>query len=100
MWRTIEHAFGQLWGAVDAPGLPDVSNLTATAVLGWYAWHTASRTIPALLETFRQEMAASRADCRVELAALHDELNRQREQDHDDHQAILDALRRLAERGE
>jgi hypothetical protein len=57
--------------------LPEVGNLTATAMLGWYAWHIVARTIPELVSNFRAELAAERAGhhaaiesiCR-ELAAL------------------------------
>jgi hypothetical protein len=36
-----------MWADLNTlPLLPDISNLTATAVLGWYAWHTVSKTIP------------------------------------------------------
>ena len=35
--------------------LPDLGNLTATAVLGWYAWHTASKSIPGIVRSFREE---------------------------------------------
>ncbi len=37
-----------------------VGNLTATAILGWYAWHTATKTIPQLVENFRRELATER----------------------------------------
>ena len=57
--------------------LPEVGNLTATAMLGWYAWHTVARTIPQIVTAFRAELAAERAShlaaveliCR-ELAAI------------------------------
>ena len=51
--------------------ISDVSNLTATAILGWYAWHTVSRTFPAIMKAFRDEMNLVRAECRVERDSLH-----------------------------
>lgn len=78
--------------------VPDVGNITATAILGWYAWHTASRTIPDLLSAFREELEMSRIECRVERETLRDELNAERIERHDDHLAIVQALHELAER--
>ncbi len=59
--------------AADVP-LPDVSNLTATAMLGWYAWHTASRTIPDLVANFRAELAAERDNHRATIECFCHEL--------------------------
>lgn len=78
--------------------MPDVGNITATAILGWYAWHTASRTIPDLLAAFRAELETSRVECRLEREALRDELSAERIERHDDHRAIVQALQELAER--
>jgi len=78
--------------------LPDLSNITATAILGWYAWHTASRTIPELLRDFRNEIAAGRAEFRAELEAFRQELAAERRERHEDHQAIVEALHELSER--
>jgi hypothetical protein len=50
--------------------LPEVGNLTATAMLGWYAWHTVARTIPELVTNFRAELAAERADHRAAIESL------------------------------
>ncbi len=77
---------------------PDLGNLTATAILGWYAWHTASRTIPELLQAFREELATAREECRREREALRDELNAERIERHSDHMAIVEALHELAAR--
>lgn len=77
---------------------PDLGNLTATAILGWYAWHTASRTIPELLTAFREELATARDDCRIERETLRDELNAERIERHTDHMAIVEALHELAAR--
>ena len=80
------------------PLLPDISNLTATAVLGWYAWHTVSKTIPEVVKTFRDEIAASRAECRAEREALYQELAAERMQRHHDHVAMAQALDELTRR--
>lgn len=78
--------------------MPDIGNITATAILGWYAWHTASRTIPELLAAFREELQTSRVECRLEREALRDELSAERIERHDDHRAIVQALHELTER--
>ncbi|HEX4132389.1 MAG TPA: hypothetical protein VHZ24_20330 [Pirellulales bacterium] len=80
--------------AGDLP-LPDVSNLTATAILGWYAWHTVSKTIPSIVRAFREEATAMRAECRVERELLYQELADERLQRHTDHMAIIEALNDL-----
>jgi hypothetical protein len=54
--------------------LPEVGNLTATAMLGWYAWHTVARTIPEIVTNFRTELAAERADHRAAIESLCREL--------------------------
>ena len=54
--------------------LPEVGNLTATAMLGWYAWHTVARTIPDLVSNFRAELSAERADHRAAIESLCREL--------------------------
>jgi len=77
---------------------PDLGNVTATAILGWYAWHTASRTIPGLLEAFREELATTRGEFRDEREALREELNAERIERHSDHMAIVEALHELAAR--
>ena len=78
--------------------MPDLGNVTATAILGWYAWHTASKTIPELLEAFREELATTRREGRVERETLREELNAERIERHSDHMAIVEALHELAER--
>ena len=62
----------------DVPPLADFGALSATAVLGWYAWHTANHMIPELVRAFREETAAQRAECAAEREALHAELVEQR----------------------
>jgi hypothetical protein len=54
--------------------LPEVGNLTATAMLGWYAWHTVARTIPEIVAAFRAELAAERSDHRAAIECLCREL--------------------------
>src|SRR5690554_1351358 len=75
--------------------LPDLGNLTATALLGWYAWHTVSRTIPELVRAFREEMASMRTESRAERENLHGEISAERLQRHSDHMAIIEALNQL-----
>ncbi|HWA98593.1 MAG TPA: hypothetical protein VG713_08875 [Pirellulales bacterium] len=78
--------------------LPDLSNVTATAILGWYAWHTVSKTIPGIVEAFREEAATMRSECRLERETLYQELAAERCQRHADHMAIIEALDDLARR--
>lgn len=85
------------WRLADVPA-PDFGNLTATAILGWYAWHTASRTLPHLVAEFRAEMAAARQECREERCELHEALTQEREQRQRDQSALVDALRGLSGR--
>lgn len=61
----------QLLADAELPKLPslDFGNLTATAILGWYAWHTTTRTIPQLVADFRQELHELRETFRQELQA-------------------------------
>jgi hypothetical protein len=88
-----------MWADLNTlPLLPDISNLTATAVLGWYAWHTVSKTIPEVVQAFRDEMAAARAECRGDREALYQELAAERQQRHNDHVAITQALDDLSQR--
>jgi hypothetical protein len=61
-------------------GMPDFGNLTSSAILGWYAWHTASKTIPGLVHHFREELAACRACQRAEQEAFREELAAERTQ--------------------
>lgn len=75
---------------------PELGNLTASAALGWYAWYTATRTVPGLLRTFREEMHAARQDFRADTAALREQLACEREYRHRDSEAIARALRQLS----
>ncbi len=81
--------------AADVP-LPDVSNLTATAMLGWYAWHTASRTIPELVANFRAELAAERDDHGAAVECFCHELRAQRSDRDGHHRELIAAIEQLA----
>jgi hypothetical protein len=78
----------------DSP-VSEVSNLTATAVLGWYAWHTATRTIPKLVESFRRELSAERAEHRADREAFLNEMSEERTQRHADNLVLAEALSAL-----
>jgi hypothetical protein len=70
--------------------------VTATAILGWYAWHTASRTIPGLIKNFRDDVRTERAEHLAELLAFREEMATEREQRHRDHMVIFDVLSALS----
>src|SRR5688572_9809047 len=74
------------------------STLTATSILGWYAWHTTTRTIPELVAAFRDELAAIRTECAAEREALHAELAAERNGRCEHHLLVVEALRDLARR--
>jgi len=80
----------------EIPVLQEFGSLTATAVLGWYAWHTATHVIPNLVAAFRDEMAKARAECGAERELLYGELASQRTQQHQDLVQIIAALGELA----
>lgn len=82
----------------DTLSMPDLSSLSATAILGWYAWHTAYHTIPSLVAAFREEMAAARAECGAERELLYAELAAERRQQHIDHGLVVEALAELSRR--
>ena len=94
-WREI---FAALPAALADVPFDALSNVTATAVLGWYAWHTASKTIPGLVRAFREETAALRQECRAERDAQRQDLAAERSQRHADHQEFVAALDRFADR--
>jgi hypothetical protein len=75
--------------------LPEVGNLTATAMLGWYAWHTVARTIPELVSSFRAELAAERTDHRTAVESICRELALERDRHHADSAAMIQALESL-----
>ncbi len=89
-----------VWVVAHMPALamPEVGNATATAILGWYAWHTASRTIPVLVNGFREEMAAERIAHRADREALLKEMAHAREMQREDNRAIVAALSDLTGR--
>ena len=82
----------------DVPDLHNFGALSATAVLGWYAWHTASYTLPNLVRAFLEEMTALRSECAAEREVLHADLADERRSRHDDQLLIAAALRDLADR--
>ena len=91
-------AAGYLTGQMtDFPGA-DLGSLTSTAALGWYAWHTATRTVPGLVKDFRDEMAAARLELRDERLAFYDQLREERRLRHDDSVAVVEALSALTTR--
>jgi hypothetical protein len=52
------------------PPFAELGNLTSTAILGWYAWHTTTRSIPQLVADFRNELAAERTQRHTDTAAI------------------------------
>jgi len=87
-----------MWSALASMGLEEVGNLTSTAILGWYAWHTAAKTLPELLRNFREELASEREASRAHLDAFREELSEERALRHADHQAMVNTLEAVAER--
>jgi hypothetical protein len=85
-------AAGAVLAVITQPQIAEFSNLTATAVLGWFAWHTATKTLPQLVENFRRELAAERAQHRADRDAFLREMAAQREQRHHDHTALQDSI--------
>lgn len=81
--------------AADSP-LAEVGNLTATAILGWYAWHTATKTIPQLVDDFRGELATERTLQRADRDAFLHEMAVERMQRHADNLAVVQAMDQLA----
>lgn len=55
------YLFGQATtgGLVDGFKL-DFGSLSATAILGWYAWHNTTYTIPSIVKEFREELGIER----------------------------------------
>jgi hypothetical protein len=88
----IPIAAGTLFALVAEPPLAEFSNLTATAVLGWYAWHTATRTLPQLVEDFRRELAAERALHRTDRDCFLRELAAERHQRQTEYAALKDSV--------
>lgn len=87
----------QLLADTDLPVLPniDVGNLTATAILGWYAWHTTTRTIPQIVADFRHELQELRETLREELASQRSSYEIEMQRQRDAHRLELDREREL-----
>jgi hypothetical protein len=77
------------------PPISGLSNLTATAILGWYAWQTATRTVPQLVADFRAELAATRDDHRHDRDAFFTEMSQERTNRRDDNSAMTQSLQQL-----
>jgi hypothetical protein len=68
------YLFGQAEPAPNTgTGIPgfniDFGSLSATAILGWYAWHNTTYTIPSIVKEFREELQTERKS--------NDEMNRE-----------------------
>jgi hypothetical protein len=87
-----------MWSGLGALGFEELGNLTSTAILGWYAWHTASKTLPELLRNFREELASGRETSQSHLDAFREELAEERAQRHADHLATTRVLEAVVER--
>jgi hypothetical protein len=74
------------------PPFAELSNLTATAILGWYAWHTATCAIPQLVADFRSEMALERNQNHSDRDDFFRELAEERVQRHADNTALILAV--------
>jgi len=77
------------------PPLSGLSNLTATAILGWYAWQTATRTVPQLVADFRTELASARDDHRHDRDTFFSEMSHERIARHTDNTAMIQSLQEL-----
>jgi hypothetical protein len=88
---TIASA-GLIQAQAHSLGLPDFGNLTSSAILGWYAWHTASKTIPGLVRHFREELAVCRTHQRAEQELFRQELAAERAQRSSDQAEVVEVL--------
>jgi hypothetical protein len=77
------------------PPFAQLSNLTATAILGWYAWYTATKAVPQLVDNFRHELATERSQHRTDRDAFLVEMAQQRVERHNDTTAIVLAVNEL-----
>ena len=84
------------WMAVADLPVEQIGNLSATAMLGWYAWYTASRTVPELLRAFREELDHHRAQADKQQSLFAGQLAEQRALQHADTLLLLDALHDLS----
>jgi len=59
-------------GSLPVPGVDGLNfgNLTATGILGWFVWHTLTRTIPRLMADFRDEMRLERESHKEQLREI------------------------------
>src|SRR5437016_2988781 len=74
------------------PPVSGLGNLTASAILGWYAWHTATRTVPQLVADFRGELAAERSQNHADRDTFFRELAEERSQRQADNTALVLAI--------
>jgi len=74
---------------------------SATAILGWYAWYTATKTVPNLVDNFRDECAINRKECAEEkkehLAAFRAELKDERTHRTDSDRCMAAAIDKLSD---
>jgi hypothetical protein len=82
---------------VAQPPIAEFSNLTSTTILGWYAWHTATKTLPQLVENFRAELATERSQNRADRETFLREMSEERTQRHADNMDVVGAIERLSE---
>ncbi|MDZ4820122.1 MAG: hypothetical protein SGJ20_14235 [Planctomycetota bacterium] len=78
--------------------IDQVSNMTATAMLGWYVWHTSTRTLPELVADFRAELAIQRAEHRENIELLCSEINTEIERRRAEQQELLAAIGKRCDR--
>jgi hypothetical protein len=95
---TLVASAGFLQAQAGGMGMPELGNLSSSAILGWYAWHTASKTIPNLVRHFREELATCRAQHQAQFDAFRQELAFERTQRHADQAALTEALAELCDR--
>jgi hypothetical protein len=88
-------AVAAIMAVAGQPPVAELSNLTATAVLGWYTWHTATKTIPQLVHHFRNELAAQRHEHRLDRDVFLHEMANERVQRQNDAATIMRAVNEL-----
>ena len=67
------------------------TTISGTLVLGWFAWHTITRTIPELQRNFREELATERA----ENARLHSQTNERHEREISEWRKMLELSQKM-----
>ena len=75
-----------------------VAQLGAVGVLGWYAWHTASRTLPNLLSEYRAERSDERASFERMLAEQRESFAQRLDSETDQFREIVAEQRAAHER--